>query len=323
MNATTEQSESQPFGTICSQKAQVFLRPKALNNYSWGSVEVAKLRMLFNYFERCRQRQLSGDPLSRPVHTIRRRAEDSTADEWEQCRNALVPPVVHPLSKSIDEAKNILRVDFANRIVGGAAIAYGCVQEEIMFCVCPELIVTRLFCPVMKQDEAIVVIGAEQFSTPTGYGSGLEYGGAYVDSTPLREDGALGSYVVAIDALDLRGGNGKRQYEAELILRELCKAWAGFGLPSVPPEVATGNWGCGVFCGDPELKSIIQWLTASRADKVMHYFPWDNESIRSGLPKLASTLTERGVTVGEVSNFLLHGLRPKEVYAQVLTQFVG
>jgi hypothetical protein len=33
--------------------------------------------------------------------------------------------------------------------------------------------------------------------------------------------------------------------------------------------VATGNWGCGAFGGDPEVKTIIQWLAASQ---VMLYF---------------------------------------------------
>ena len=28
--------------------------------------------------------------------------------------------------------------------------------------------------------------------------------------------------------------------------------------------IATGNWGCGAFGGDPELKCIIQWLAASQ-----------------------------------------------------------
>ena len=28
--------------------------------------------------------------------------------------------------------------------------------------------------------------------------------------------------------------------------------------------VATGNWGCGVFGRDPEIKTIIQWLAASQ-----------------------------------------------------------
>lgn len=33
--------------------------------------------------------------------------------------------------------------------------------------------------------------------------------------------------------------------------------------------VATGNWGCGAFGGDPEVKTIIQWLAASQ---VILYF---------------------------------------------------
>lgn len=36
------------------------------------------------------------------------------------------------------------------------------------------------------------------------------------------------------------------------------------GEPQVRP-VATGNWGCGVFRGDPELKAVIQWVAASAA----------------------------------------------------------
>ena len=28
--------------------------------------------------------------------------------------------------------------------------------------------------------------------------------------------------------------------------------------------IATGNWGCGAFGGDPQVKSIIQWLAASQ-----------------------------------------------------------
>lgn len=28
--------------------------------------------------------------------------------------------------------------------------------------------------------------------------------------------------------------------------------------------IVTGNWGCGAFGGDPELKTMIQWLAASQ-----------------------------------------------------------
>lgn len=33
--------------------------------------------------------------------------------------------------------------------------------------------------------------------------------------------------------------------------------------------IATGNWGCGAFGGDPELKAIIQWLAASQVNTVL------------------------------------------------------
>ena len=36
------------------------------------------------------------------------------------------------------------------------------------------------------------------------------------------------------------------------------------GEPRLRP-VATGNWGCGVFKGEPELKAVIQWVAASAA----------------------------------------------------------
>ena len=37
----------------------------------------------------------------------------------------------------------MLEVDFANAYVGGGVLAHGCVQEEIRFLICPELIVSR------------------------------------------------------------------------------------------------------------------------------------------------------------------------------------
>ena len=40
----------------------------------------------------------------------------------------------------------------------------GCVQEEIRFLVCPELIVSRLFTEELDDNESLVMSGAEQFS---------------------------------------------------------------------------------------------------------------------------------------------------------------
>ena len=53
------------------------------------------------------------------------------------------------------------------------------------------------------------------------------------------------------------------------------KAYAGFSMLNHVPTVATGNWGCGAFKGNPKLKFIIQWIACSLAGKQMIYCPFD------------------------------------------------
>lgn len=65
--------------------------------------------------------------------------------------------------------ENSIEIDFANQYIGGGALLYGCVQEEIMFVVVPELLVTCLICGRMSANEALVITGAECFSRYKGY----------------------------------------------------------------------------------------------------------------------------------------------------------
>ena len=52
-----------------------------------------------------------------------------------------------------------LQVDFANKYIGGGVLGEGCVQEEIRFVICPELIVSLLFTEVLDRNEAVVITG--------------------------------------------------------------------------------------------------------------------------------------------------------------------
>ena len=45
--------------------------------------------------------------------------------------------------------------------------------------------------------------------------------------------------------------------------------------------IATGNWGCGVFGGNVELKSMLQWLAASQARRpYILYFSFQNPAAK-------------------------------------------
>jgi hypothetical protein len=100
---------------------------------------------------------------------------------------------------------------------------------------------------------------------------------------------------VAIDATQYERSQVMRQFSSGAIERELNKAYVGFlgardgaldgepigardgaldGEPSgavaaAPlPPIVTGNWGCGAFGGDLQLKAMIQWMAASLAGRV-------------------------------------------------------
>lgn len=74
-------------------------------------------------------------------------------------------------------------MDFANKYIGGGVLGHGCVQEEIRFVICPELIVSLLFNEVMDTNEAIFIRGCERFSSYIGYGSSFEWLEDFQDDT--------------------------------------------------------------------------------------------------------------------------------------------
>jgi poly(ADP-ribose) glycohydrolase len=199
---------------------------------------------------------------------------------------------------SIEDALDSRQVDFANAFIGGGAISYGCVQEEIRFCINPECIVARLFCYVMNGNESIVILGAEQFSAYTGYAFSLGYGGDYNDPN-IDENGNIKTEIVGIDALIFRSGQQNIQWDVENINRELNKAFVGF-YGSDKKSIATGNWGCGAFLGDKELKSMIQWIACVEGDHKMIYYTFGDAKLSKGLVEISAFILERKLTVSQL-----------------------
>ncbi|XP_057957070.1 poly(ADP-ribose) glycohydrolase 1 isoform X2 [Malania oleifera] len=69
--------------------------------------------------------------------------------------------------------------------------------------------------------------------------------------------------------------------------------------------IVTGNWGCGAFGGDPELKSIIQWLAASQALRpFISYFTFGEAALQT-LDQVSRWILLHEWTVGELWNMLV------------------
>lgn len=233
----------------------------------------------------------------------------------------LLAPVVHRLREGIDEQHSLSRVDFANQFIGGGSLSQGCVQEEITFSINPELNVSRYLCEAMADHEAILLLNAREYSSivPGTYGRTTRHRAA-VDPASMP----VPNVIIAIDAVHFQRDD-LWQFTPDGIRRELVKALAGFqpvpaslvalapqltGHPSLLQGIATGNWGCGAFNGDVELKALLQWAAASVCGRTMHYFPFDHAGVGERLPRLAAGLVEKGVTVGELLTCLSSNALP-------------
>ncbi|CAF2801247.1 unnamed protein product [Rotaria sp. Silwood2] len=214
--------------------------------------KLEKLKCILHYF-----RRISED-MSKGVLTFRRFALPAVwKPNWIESHAPLCK--IH-LRKdtTIEDMYGLLQVDFANEFIGGGVMNEGIVQEEIRFTICTEMLISVLVCEVMLPNECIFLIGCEQYTTYSGYATTFKAKDNFFDKTPKDSWGRKLSHVVAMDAINYL--NPLDQYTIECMSRELIKAYTCFRIPKSMEKsmfgIATGNWGCGAFNGDRQLKGM-------------------------------------------------------------------
>ena len=157
-------------------------------------------------------------------------------------------------------------VDFANCDIG-----YGVTgtQEEILFGASPEMCVAMLFCDTMQDDEAILIRGARQIAFYDGYGMTLKF----KSLVPIDQKPWTKRVVIAVDAMDFSAYSSSfhMQIEKKSLERELRKLFAAYSEISLE-SIDTGHWGCGAFCGNRCIKSVIQLVASSITSNRLVYF---------------------------------------------------
>ena len=179
-------------------------------------------------------------------------------------------------------------IDFANMFIGGGVLSGGCVQEEILFAVEPEAIVSIFLMEKMEENDAIRIDNLIQYSKYSGYGWSFKY-----EENAIKDNNKIIKHnIIAIDAICSFSSGG---VEKEYVERDLIKAYIGFNLINfnndnilkLKKTIATGNWGCGAFGGDFELKFIQQWLAASYAGvEKLYYYTFKRKEMDSIVDKL-------------------------------------
>ncbi|CAB3223993.1 unnamed protein product [Arctia plantaginis] len=272
-----------------------------------SDANLEKLKCICHYFRRVVTKV--------PVGTVtyRRRAGGARAGAgWARSRRALHHVPLHVDSRhTIEDADGLIQVDFANKFLGGGVLGHGCVQEEIRFVICPELLLSMLFTEELKANEALIIIGAERYSEYSGYGGSFKWRGSFGDETPRDTSARRRCAVLAVDALPYT--SLLREFRKDNITRELNKAWIGFSFDTDPqssslqyPGVATGNWGCGAFGGTPHLKSLLQLMACAEAGRPMAYYTFSDDTLRDDIINMYNLLARHNVTVGQLYKHIIN-----------------
>ena len=250
--------------------AQVFgqgQRPVEMPSFNFGQLlgtdepsAVAKVRCLLQYFD-ASARELGPGQHGAFIEYLR--LATGGAAIAERMRNGAPVPLArldYLAGKPIEQCEGMAQADFANEWLGGGALRYGCVQEEILFVIKPQLLVGMLLCERMGPHEAIAITGARQFSLTTGYAGTFAFAGEYsagqlpqvallelprwclYPPAASRQAAVKASLrdavVVAFDAVDYSGLPASEQYRPERIEREVRKAMAAVEAS----QHAAGGW---------------------------------------------------------------------------------
>lgn len=217
---------------------------------SSGQAVLEKIKCICHYFRRVCPTDRDSSNVPTGVLTFTRCSiNHSDMPNWSTNESLIETCKLHITSEGTieDQGLGLLQVDFANKYLGGGVLGSGCVQEEIRFVICPELIVSKLFTECLRPTEALIMSGCERYSNYTGYASSFEWAGNHDDNIPRDSSRRRQTHIVAIDALAFV--QSSHQFREELMMRELNKAYVGFRhtLVTSPPGIASGNWGCGAF----------------------------------------------------------------------------
>ncbi|CAF1079240.1 unnamed protein product [Rotaria sordida] len=267
-----------------------------LYHVPFDRVAIERIRCLIEYFRLSSQQQQQHNNDHREISIERY----SYAEELPDWKKQLVPiqeskiNVFAERMEASEEAHGF--VDFANKHIHIHSISPSATQEEILFSCCPEAYLAILVCDTLRSDEVVILRGCKRFVDYRGYGETFQFVGPYPNQDPTHIQDIL-----VVDAC-LSNHFSRRHID-----RDLGKAWAAFAKTG-HEIIVTGNWGCGVFGGDPIFKFLQQVCAASilvDIVKRLDYSTYGDDRLMSKLKDLMKQLDKKKKTVADVYQMMV------------------
>eukprot|EP01084_Bolivina_argentea_P165680 287802_1 len=269
-----------------------------------------KFNCWIHYFEYVRMKGIESDWFNKETVTVYRRCmsveqlypilahNNLLTNETQLCEFT-----VHH-EGCIEDDIIAIHSDFANMLIGGGVLNGGRVQEEIRFTINSECVISKLLCPdEMRNNESIIILGSQQFFNYSGYGYKFKFNGyRNIYNIPII-DNRLATCIVGIDAIHFY--YSREQCNIDMLIREISKCYIGYCLSNDEigykmDIISTGNWGCGIFQGDPMVKAMIQWISVSLSKRKISYYTFKDKRVVTNLEPLIKAMINKKITVGKL-----------------------
>lgn len=276
-------------------------------------ISIEKIKFLLHYFEKVIEEMPRG-----VVSFMRIENSNFWENEFEKNGEKKLSDVQIFDDLLIEQTALCTQIDFANKHIGGGVLRLGGVQEEIRFLMCPEMIVSMLLFDRMEPDEAISIVGAQVFSSYSGYSGKLKWQplspSDALQNNPdhLDKFGRLQTEAMAINAIKFFGRQSKnmgQQLEEQNLKKELVKcgvAFTGQGERFEGIPVVSGWWGCGAYSGNKPLKFLTQLIASSIANRPLYFCTFGESQMGNKCKQMMRRLQVDQITVGELYNLLLN-----------------
>ena len=205
-------------------------------------------------------------------------------------------------------------VNFANRNFQTGKIIPSATQEEVLFCVRPELYAAMIICQRVYENEIIVISNAYKLMENTGYLNSFKFKSLqeniFSDYNFEQNDN---ENILCLDA------TFKEHYKFKSVLQDFSKFYSACNYCKKKYEnagISTGSWGCGAFWCDKAHKFLQQLVSAKCNNVKLSYSTFGDQNYFNSLKKLLNAVIRYTPKVGDLYKLIIDfkGSRDKEFH---------
>ena len=220
-----------------------------------------------------------------------------------ECENVFDENDINIHDKDMDNTYNPTQsiVNFANRNFQTGKILASATQEEVLFCVRPELYAAMFICQRVYENEIIIISNAYKIMENTGYLNTFKF--KQLKENIIANINVINNNenVLCLDAVF------QSHYSSKSVIQDISKYYSACKYCCQKyenPAISTGSWGCGAFWGDRAHKFMQQLISAKANNVKLFYSTFGNQKYCDSLIKLLKIIVKDKPKVSDLYNLL-------------------